>query len=97
MKQKFIPLEKQSKQKQKEYHAVQRGDWGSINPVTKKVENGKAYNRKKSKQRWLEHEPCLDFFIFLEFVCSITENHTLYISFRNFIRPELLHRLPTID
>ena len=63
MKQQYIPLNKQSKRKQKAYHAMQRRDWGSINPITKKAENGKAYNRKKSKQRWCEHEPCLDFFV----------------------------------
>jgi len=62
MKQKYIPLEKQSKRNQKERHATQRRDWGGLNPITRKVENGKAYNRKKSKQRWCEHEPCLDFF-----------------------------------
>ena len=63
MKQKFIPLEKQSKRNQKEKHATQRMDWGSISPVTRKVENGKAYNRKKSKQRWHDFEPGLGFFI----------------------------------
>jgi len=64
MKQKFIPLEKQSKRKQKERHAAQRRDWGNINPVTRKVENAKAYNRKKSKRWWCEYEqPRLDFFI----------------------------------
>ena len=61
MKQKFVPLNKRSKREQKEYHAAQRRDWGSLNPATRKTPNIKAYNRKKSKQRWNEHEPCLDF------------------------------------
>jgi len=61
MKQKFIPLEKRTKREQKEYHSNQRRDWGTLNPVTRKVENGKAYSRKKSKQRWHEYEPGLDF------------------------------------
>ena len=61
MKQKFILREKQSKRKQKEYHAIQRRNWGDISPVTKKLDNGKAYNRKKTKQRWCEHEPGLVF------------------------------------
>ena len=65
MKQKFIPLEKQSKRKQKEYHAVQRRNWGDLNPVTKKLDNSKAYSRKKSKQRWCKYEPGLDFFVAL--------------------------------
>jgi len=63
MKQKYVPIGKQSKRKQKEYNAIQRRDWGSLSPVTRVVENGKAYNRKKSKQRWCEYEPCLDFFV----------------------------------
>ncbi|MCL1878905.1 MAG: hypothetical protein FWF80_08600 [Defluviitaleaceae bacterium] len=62
MNHKFIPLDKRSKREQKEYHATQRRDWGIIDPATQKSENAKAYNRKKSKQRWLEHEPGFGFF-----------------------------------
>ena len=67
MTQKYVPLEKRSKRQQKEYHAQQRKTWQGINPVTKKVESAKVYNRKKSKQRWGEtnHEPCLDFLYFI--------------------------------
>ena len=64
MKQKYIPLEKQSKRKQKAYHKTQRRDWGEISPITKKVENGKAYNRKKSKLKWCDNNPGLDFLLF---------------------------------
>ena len=60
MKQEFIPLEKQSKRKQQEYHAVCQKGWGCINPVTRKPPNPKAYDRKKSG-RWFEHEPHPDF------------------------------------
>jgi len=49
MDQKFIPLKKQSKKKQQEYNAAQRGSWGGINPVTRKPPNPKAYNRRKQK------------------------------------------------
>ncbi|MCL2573694.1 MAG: hypothetical protein FWE34_03980 [Defluviitaleaceae bacterium] len=64
MKQKFVPLSKRSKKEKKEYHAMQRRDWGNLNPATKKTPNLKAYNRKKSRQRWCEHEqPSLDFLI----------------------------------
>lgn len=48
---KFIPLEKQSKKKQKEYHAKHRNDWGCISPVSKSVPSGKTYNRKKLKAK----------------------------------------------
>jgi len=68
MKQRYVPLDKKSKRKQKEYHSMQRRDWGSLSPVTRKVENGKAYNRKKSKQRWCEYEPCLDFLSYYPYV-----------------------------
>jgi len=63
MKQKFIPLAKRSKREQREHHAAQRKDWGTLNPVTRKTPNLKAYNRKKSKQEQRNHEPCLDFLI----------------------------------
>jgi len=55
MKDGFIPLEKQSKRKQREANASRRGDWGGINPVTRKPPNPKAYNRKKSGKRF-DHE-----------------------------------------
>jgi len=60
MQQKYIPLDKQSKRRQREYHATQRKNWGDVNPVTRVVPNAKVYNRKKSKQRY-EYEPGLDF------------------------------------
>ena len=53
---KFVPLSKQSKQKQRAYHKAKRRNWGEINPVTRKPQNPRAYNRKKSKQRY-EYEP----------------------------------------
>ena len=70
MKQKFIPLNKRSKKEQREYHAAQRKDWGTQDPATRKMPNQKAYNRKKSKQRRIEHEPCLDFF-YSSICCSL--------------------------
>jgi len=56
LKQKYIPLEKRSKREQRGYHAARRGNWGDVNPVTRRAPNPKAHNRKKSG-RWLEHEP----------------------------------------
>lgn len=46
---KFVPLSKQSKAAQKEYHARKRVTWQGISPVTRVVPNGKAYNRAKVK------------------------------------------------
>ena len=65
MKNQFIPLEKQSKRKQREYNTSRRKDWGGLNPVTRKPPNPKAYNRKKSGQRY-EHEPSPGFQFFTQ-------------------------------
>ena len=45
---KFIPYEKLSKKKQRELNAARRGTW-TINPVTRKPANPKAYNRKTAR------------------------------------------------
>ncbi len=47
----YITLDKRSKKAQREYYAKQRTTWGELNPVTRSVPSGKAYNRKKEKQR----------------------------------------------
>ncbi|MBR3361324.1 MAG: hypothetical protein IKG39_08305 [Lachnospiraceae bacterium] len=47
---KYVPLSKKSKKELKKFHAMQRNTWGGLNPVTRTVPNGKAYNRKKLKQ-----------------------------------------------
>ncbi|MBE6899679.1 MAG: hypothetical protein E7479_03300 [Ruminococcaceae bacterium] len=48
---KFIPFEKLSKKKKRELNAMRRKDWNGINPVTRKPENPKAYNRKAARKR----------------------------------------------
>lgn len=45
----FVPIGKQSKKKQKEFNAKQRKTWGEFSPMTRTVPSGKAYNRKKLK------------------------------------------------
>lgn len=47
---KFIPFEKLSKKKKRELVARRRGNWSGLNPVTRKPENPKAYNRKKARK-----------------------------------------------
>ena len=47
---KFIPYGKLSKKKQRELTAKQRGSWNGLNPVTRKPENPKAYNRRKARK-----------------------------------------------
>ena len=46
----MVPLNKQSKKKQREYHAKQRGSWHGVDPVTRIVPNRKAYSRSRMKQ-----------------------------------------------
>ena len=54
---KFIPYEKLSKKKKRELDAKRRGSWGGLNPVTRKPENSRAYNRPKA-QKWSEDHGC---------------------------------------
>jgi len=44
----FVPLDKQSKSRKKEFHDSKRGSWGNVNPVTRTPPNPKAYNRRKT-------------------------------------------------
>ena len=46
---KFIPYEKLSKKKRRELDKKRRSDWGELRPVTRKIESGKIYKRKKAK------------------------------------------------
>lgn len=48
---KFVSFEKLSKKKQREINAAKRGSWGGLNPVTRKPENPKAYNRRKARKQ----------------------------------------------
>ena len=63
MKQKYVPLEKRSKKQQRKFHSQQRKNWGDISPVTKKIQNAKAYNRKKARQRDYSYDPMSGFFM----------------------------------
>ena len=47
---KMIPLAKQSKKKQKQYHAQQRGTWNGVSPVTRVSPDSKKYDRSRDKQ-----------------------------------------------
>lgn len=46
---KFVPYEKMSKKQKREINKEKRNLW-SMNPVTRKSENKKAYNRKKLRR-----------------------------------------------
>ena len=55
---KFILYEKLSKKEKRKIDQARRQTWGELNPVTRKPENSKAYNRNKARS-WKRdyHEP----------------------------------------
>lgn len=61
---KFVPFEKLSKKKQRELNAIRRKDWNGVNPITRKSENPKAYNRKR-------HRNDFDFDSVPFFICGL--------------------------
>ena len=60
---KFIPYEKLSKKEKRRLDNRRRTTWGGIKPVTRKPENSRAYNRKRT-QNWKKSlpdlRPCFD-------------------------------------
>ena len=61
---KFIPFVKLSKKTQQEINKSRRKNWGNIDPVTKRPENSKAYNRKKARA-WKDTFPTSELFYYL--------------------------------
>lgn len=57
---KFIPYEKLSKREKKKRDAQRRTTWGEFNPVTRKPENPREYNRKKA-QSWKKESNSVPF------------------------------------
>lgn len=49
MKNKVVPLKKQSKKEQRKFYVRLRGDWNGVKPVTRVVKSKKVYDRKKIK------------------------------------------------
>lgn len=57
----FLQREKMSKREKRALDAAKRATWGEINPVTRRAENKKIYNRKKSP-RWTQDDSTGIFF-----------------------------------
>jgi hypothetical protein len=55
---KFIPYEKLSKKERQKINRAKRATWGDLNPVTRKPENSKSYNRRRA-QAWKKDLPDL--------------------------------------
>ena len=60
---KFIPYEKLSKKEKRKMDLAKRQTWGELNPVTRKPENSKAYNRNTART-WFPPVPGLLFYAF---------------------------------
>ena len=56
---KQIPFQKLSKKKQREENLKHRNTWGPLNPVTRRPENPKAYNRRKAQKRMDDPRFCV--------------------------------------
>ena len=73
----FIPYEKLSKKEKRKLDQAKRQTWGELNPVTRKPENSRAYNRKKS-QAWKREWPptaCVFYLTFLSFSLTISSEY----------------------
>ena len=46
----MVSLKKQSKRRQREFYAAQRGSWYGVCPVTRVVQSGKRYDRRSLKR-----------------------------------------------
>ena len=56
---KFIPYDKLSKKERRKIDLARRQTWGDLNPVTRKPENSRAYNRSKARSMDRAHcDPC---------------------------------------
>lgn len=52
---KFVPYEKLSKKEKRRRNLEQRGSWAGLNPVTRRSEDPRKYNRSKARQ-WKNEE-----------------------------------------
>lgn len=59
---KFIPHEKLSKKEKRRLDLQRRNTWGQWDPVTRKPDHSRAYNRKKT-QNWKKELPDLRLFL----------------------------------
>ena len=72
---KFIPYGKLSKKKRRELDKKRRSDWGELKPVTRRIESGKIYKRKKAKPE----DPDFAFAYFF-FLRSVSRNRAVTIT-----------------
>lgn len=61
---KYIPYEKLSKKEKRRLDSQRRTTWGCVNPVTRKPDNSKAYNRNKARN-WRREDQFREFYLLL--------------------------------
>ena len=61
---KFIPYEKLSKKEKRKIDQAGRQTWGSLNPVTRKPQNSRAYNRNKARNWDRDHHEAISGYSF---------------------------------
>ncbi len=47
----MVPLGKQTKRRQKEFHSRKRASWGDVVPATRVIPDGRVYRREEAKRR----------------------------------------------
>ena len=69
---KFIPYEKLSKKEKRKIDLAKRQTWDELNPVTRKPESSKAYNRNKDRN-WKRdyHESSSGIFVCIDAVPAL--------------------------
>ena len=68
---KFIPYEKLSKKEKRKINQARRQTWGKLNPLTRKPENSKAYNRNKARNWKRESEPIPGYSLHIVVFCPL--------------------------
>ena len=69
---KFIPYEKLTKKEKRKMDLAKRQTWGELNPVTRKPESSKAYNRNKARN-WKRdyHETSSGIFVCIDAIPAL--------------------------
>ena len=69
---KFISYGKLSKKEKRKIDSAKRQTWGEMNPVTRKPENSKAYNRNKARN-WKRdyHETSSGIFVCIDAIPAL--------------------------
>ena len=72
---KYIPYEKLSKKEKRRLDSQHRTTWGCVNPVTRKPDNSKAYNRNKARN-WRREDQFREFYLLLASETAIIQPST---------------------